>query len=347
MDAWGVPRLLLTFLCVVAGLGLATRAEAGPKVDFVVFENGDGLVCEIKGLSRGRLSLSTDAFDTIKVYWSRVTRIGSGRPLQIELANGQRYFATLVALDGRNAGLVRPGADRLDVPLDDIVRIQTLETSLWQQLDGTIDLGFTVAKANRETRYTVNASSVYRNRRYESRGSFSAQTTLRDDADRVQRRSATLNGNRFIGPRWSALVLGQYQANDELDLELRTVLGGGMGRYLAQSNRTILQVYAGMAWTRERFTGQEAGDRPEVVVGGHWDWFSARDKSIDLTSSAVSYYSLGDQRRTRLETQSALRFEFLGDFYASLNGYTSYDTQPPAGREKVDAGVSITLGWSY
>jgi putative salt-induced outer membrane protein YdiY len=347
MDAWRVRRLLLILLCVVAGLMPATRAEAGPKLDFVVFENGDGLVCEIKSLSRGRLSLSTDAFDTVKVYWSRVTRIGSGRPLQIELANGERYFATLTALGGRRAGLVRPGADRLDVDLDDIVRIQPVESSLWQQLDGTVDLGFNFAKANRETRYTVNASSVYRNPRYESRGSFSGQTTLRDDAERVQRRSATLNGNRFIGPRWSALVLGQYQANDELDLEYRTVLGGGMGRYLAQSNRTMLQVYGGIAWTREQFTDQDVADRPELVAGGTWDWFSARDKSIDLTSSVVSYYALGDQRRTRLETQSALRVEFLGDFYASLNGYTSYDTHPPAGREKVDAGVSLTFGWSY
>ncbi|BCS33115.1 hypothetical protein TBR22_A23420 [Luteitalea sp. TBR-22] len=342
-------RGLIRFVCGVVAclLVVASRADAGPKLDYVVFENGDGIVCEIKGLSRGRLSVNTDAFDTIKVYWSRVTRIGSGRPLQIEMAGGQRYFATIVAVGERRAGLIRPGADRLDVALGDIVRITPVEAGIWHQFDGSIDLGFSFAKANRETRYTLNASNTFRNTRYESRMSLNGQTTLRDDADRVQRLSASLNGNRFIGPRWSALALGQYQANDELDLEGRTVLGGGIGRYLAQSNSTMLQAYGGVGWTRERFTGQPGTDRPEAVLGANFDWFSPRDKSVDLTSSVITYYALNSDRRTRLETQSAVRFEFWGDFYASVNGYTSYDTHPPSGREKVDGGISVSLGWSY
>ena len=48
-----------------------------------------------------------------------------------------------------------------------------------------------------------------------------------------------------------------------------------------------------------------------------------------------------------LEIQSAARFEFLKDFYFSVNGYGSFDSRPPAGRANSDVGMSLALGWSF
>ena len=341
--SWSLHACRALVFVLLAG----TTAWAAPKIDVVVLENGDRITCEIKSLSRGRLSLGTDALDTIRVYWNRVVELRSPRAYQIEVEGGQRYFGSLAPGGPRRLRIERAAAPATEIGLDEIVRIAPIEATIWQQMDGHIDTGVNFAKANRETRLTLNADNTFRNRRYESRMTLASQITRRDDAEQLQRNSASVTGNRLLGPHWSALLIGQYQQNEELSLEYRTLAGGGVGRYFVQSNQVVFQAYSGVAWTRERFTDDTAQDRAEAVIGANLDWFSARNDHVDLSSSAVTFYSLNGDSRFRLETQTALRVEFLKDFYVSFNGYSSVDSRPPSGQEKADFGLSLTLGWSY
>ena len=61
----------------------------------------------------------------------------------------------------------------------------------------------------------------------------------------------------------------------------------------------------------------------------------------------VSYFNITGRKRVRLELQSAWRHEFLKDFYWSLNGFESFDGDPPADRKTNDLGISFTLGWKF
>jgi len=58
----------------------------------------------------------------------------------------------------------------------------------------------------------------------------------------------------------------------------------------------------------------------------------------------VSFYSAG---RARIELQSAWRHEFLSDFYWSLNGVESFDSDPPDAQKKNDYSLSVSLGWKF
>ena len=52
--------------------------------------------------------------------------------------------------------------------------------------------------------------------------------------------------------------------------------------------------------------------------------------------------------RTRLELQSAWRHEFLKDFYWSLNGVESFDSDPPDSQtKKNDFSLSLAVGWKF
>jgi hypothetical protein len=343
------PRRVAAILLLLAATLAASagHAIAGPKVDVVVLENGDRLACEIKGLARGRLSLSTDAFETVRVYWDRVDRITSPRLFEVERTGGERHYGALGDAGPRRVRVEPIGAPALELDHADVIRITPIELRLWSQFDGRVDLGFNFAKANRETRWTLNAEGKLRTRHYAGRATIGSQVSRRDDAERLARNAATVTGNRFIGPRWSALLIGQLQQNEELSLDLRTVAGGGLGRYMVQTNRTLLQVFGGAAYTRERFAGVQAEDRAEAVLSSNLDWFSARNSHVDLTLQALSFYGLERDSRLRLELQGAFRVEFLGDFYVGVNGYESVDSRPPPGRARTDVGVSLTLGWTF
>ena len=222
-----------------------------------------------------------------------------------------------------------------------------IEATLWSRLDGNVDLGFSFNKAQLETRWTLNAEVNYRSRNYEGSVTLASQLTAREDADELSRNTLSLSGKRLFGQRWFGVVVGQLQENQELSLDLRSVVGGGAGRYLVQSNSTMLQLYSGVVHTREQFSGEDVRNSPEALVGTKWDWFSARSNDLDLSTTAIGYFNVGGTARTRFELQSAFRVEFLKDFYFSVNGYNSYDSRPPEGGASSDAGVSLSLGWKF
>ena len=76
------------------------------------------------------------------------------------------------------------------------------------------------------------------------------------------------------------------------------------------------------------------------------DFFTPGNDDFKMTNSVISYFTLG-RTRVRVELQSAWRHEFFKDFYWSLNGFDSFDGDPPADQKRNDFGVSFTLGWKF
>jgi putative salt-induced outer membrane protein YdiY len=339
-------RTFLSAAC--ATLLSAATAFAAPKVDVVVLKNGDHITCEIKTLNRGRLSIDTDAIDAADVYWGLVDRISSPRIFEVETSGGARFYGALVDVSSpRRIRVVPAAAPATELSLDDVVRMEPIEASFWQRIDGRVDLGFSFAKADLETRWTLNGEADYRGRQFLMKTTVASQLTARDNADSLSRNDVAVSGTRLVGRRWFALALGQVQENQELSLDLRSVVGGGGGRYFLQSNRATVRAYSGLVYTHEKFTDVDPQNSAEVAVGSDVNWFSARNNDVDMTMGVVSYYNVSGDARARFELQSALRVEFLSDFYFSLNGYDSYDSSPPAEGTKNDFGVSLAVGWKF
>jgi len=229
----------------------------------------------------------------------------------------------------------------------DVVRIAPIGASLWTRMDGNVDSGFSFAQANLETHLTLNAAMTYRGRENELSVSLSSQITTREDADRLLRNTLTLSAIRARGNRWYRMAWGQFQQNDELSLDLRTVAGGGLGRDLVHTNNRLWSVMAGAVYTHEQFFDEEPDNSAEAALGVVLDFFTPGHENFDITNSLVSYTNISGDKRLRLELQSAWSQEFLSDFYWSFNGFDSYDSSPPDENKTNDFGVSITVGWKF
>jgi hypothetical protein len=325
----------------------AAPAEAGPKVDTVVLKNGNRITCEIKGFDRARLTLSTDPMDTVTVHWDHVAQLASPRTFEIETTSGATSYGALAAAPDGDLGVVQHDGSLRRLRLGDVIRLTPIGASVWERMDGNIDLGFSFSQANLETRWTLNSSTSYRSRRYEVEGSLASQLTRGEDTADLSRNTLTLSARRFIGDRWFTLAIVQLQQNEELSLDLRALGGGGLGRYFSQTNRRRLSGVAGVVFTHERFSGESPASSAEGVAGATLDFFSPKDSDFTFTNSVVSFYKLGSPGRARLELQSALRYEFFKDFYWSINGFESFDSRPPEGEKRNDAGVSVALGWKF
>ena len=171
--------------------------------------------------------------------------------------------------------------------------------------------------------------------------------TINDDTDRQSRNNLALQSRRFLRPRWSALGFLEFQQNEELSLNLRSLIGIGAGRILAQSNRTLVTALAGVAFTREQYSGEGDQNVAEAVAGGSWEWFTFDGRSTNLGTGTYTYYALNSDSRVRPEMNTSFKSDIVGDLYWRINAFESYISHPPMDQKKSDFGVSATIGWTF
>jgi Protein of unknown function, DUF481 len=334
---------------LVAGcvfLLLGTALTAADKVDVIQLKNGDRLTCEIKKLDRSVLTISTDPLGKASVHWGEIVGMTSPRPFDIQVASGDHYYGPLLTAPAGQLVVGQSVGPPVTLAMADVIRMAPIGASLWSRIDGSVDAGFSFAQANLETHYTLNGGASYRSPKYFLNGTIASQLTTREDASRLSRNSLNLSANRSFENRWYTIGWGALQQNEELALDLRALIGGGIGRDLAHTSRRLWSIYTGLVYTHEQFSGESPEQSAEAAVGGQMDFFSPGTEDFKITNSVVSYFSLG-RPRARVELQSAWRHEFLKDFYWSVNGFDSFDSNPPDDRKKNDSGISFTLGWKF
>jgi len=348
--AWQVPLAWLALLLPGAFLPLA--AIAAPKTDIVVFENGDRITGEIKGLEHNRLKISTNHMGTLYVEWDKVTRVQSDQYLLLEREDGMRYYGQLKPAKGDGRLLIEPadmGVSPEDVAMTSIVRAQPIEGGRFiDRLDGYMSAGLDLAKSNdrRSVDFAAGLSSRTRIREWSLDGSMN----LTDDStgDSSERYEGRLNYRQLLRERNFYLGFGQLLRNSELDLNLRTTVGGGFGRYLVQTNTSDWSGGLGLAYSHENYTGGEQFDSLEAVFYTSFSVFRYDFPETDLGGTLSVLPSLTQSGRVRSELDLRAKYEFIDDLYFALRMYGSYDSKPPGdATEKSDYGLVTSLGYSF
>ena len=331
-------------LCAL--LAFAHPVAAADKVDVITFKNGDRLTCEVKSLNRGSLEISTDPLGTVRVHWGEVTELESPRAFEVQVSSGYEYYGSLrPAAAGQVT--VADGGTEVTLDLADIIRLTAIGSTFWNRIDGSVDAGFSFAQANVETHLTTNASATYRGRRYTSAATYGSNVTTREDADRTFRSNLSMAGSRLLSDRWYLLAWSAFEQNDELSLDLRLLGAGGFGRDVVHTNHRLWSVFSGVAYTHEQFGGEPSDESAEAAVGTELDFFTPMNDDFNISNRLVAYFRLGGRGRVRLDLQSAYRHELFSDFYWSLNGFDTFDGDPPEGQKRNDFGVSVTLGYKF
>jgi hypothetical protein len=343
-------------VALAAGLaGLVTSPRpvvAAPKTDIVVLTNGDRITGEIKGLEYNRLRFSTHHMGTIYIEWDKIARLQSDQYLLLERSDGVRYYGQL--LEGEEDGRLQVyrGDTRStpeNVALAAVVRAQPIEGGdLIDRLDGYVSAGldFTKASNQRSLDFAGGLSSRTRVRQWSLDGS----ANVTDDSAGETSERYQLGGSwrQFRQGRDFWLGFGGLERSSELDLDLRTSVGGGYGRYFVQSNRSEWVGGVGLAYSNENYTGGEVFNSLEAVLTTAFSIFRYDFPETDIGGTLTLLPSLTQSGRYRAETDLRAKYEFVDDLYFELKLYGSYDSKPPSvDTEKSDYGVVTSLGYSF
>ena len=321
---------------------------AAEKTDVVFLKNGDRITGEVKSLEQGKLRLKTDSAGTIYIEWEAIEGLSTSQNLEVELESGEKFYGALEpdAIAGKLK--VRTETETKELGLPAVVRIIPIEESRWKRLDGSLDLGFGFTSANKSSQVSLGSEVRYRTRDYLRNLGFNSTRIDQEDGERTKRQSLDGGFQRFLRNRRFVGGTLQFQENEELGLELRSLITAGFGRHAIQSNKMQLDLFAGLARNWEDFTGSALVESFELVGGLQYAMFRFDDPETDFRVNLLVYPSLSESGRVRVEFDTRLRRELVKDFFWTISIYDSFDNEPPVeGSETNDWGLNSSVGWSF
>ena len=161
------------------------------------------------------------------------------------------------------------GSDTTEVlPHDQVVRITRLDDGFWRRLEGSFDLGLTYTQADQTSQLNFDLDLDQRRPNHQTSINFSGILTDREEVEATRRADASIAHLRLRRSRWFSLFVSELQSNQELGLDLRALVGAGIGRTTIQTNRTLLRGAAGLAVLEEWPVEGESDEEVEAFLTG-------------------------------------------------------------------------------
>jgi hypothetical protein len=335
----------------LAGIALVLAplpVRAAVKTDVVVLRNGNTLTGEVDEVDRGRLTFKTDDMGTLEIEWDKVTSVTASATFEVNDLSGGQYVGVLQPglCPGEVNVVTATGPRTLELP--QVVEVYRLGATLWQRLDGSINVGTSYTSSNSLFELDVTSRVVWTQAGHKVSFDGNSTLTTQPNAQETRRNQLALGYERRFPNRWVAYAQGQLEQNRELGFDLRGAVLAGGGRYLVQDRHQALLTGLGLSVNREKPVDGETTTNEEAALGLRYDRFAYDFPKVDVSLSLTGFQGLNDWGRQRLELDLRLQREIVRDFTVSFRVYESYDSRPATeGAPHNDYGLSFGLGWTF
>jgi putative salt-induced outer membrane protein YdiY len=338
----GVRTLRILSIWLSVFLGISSVAYA--QKDVVVTTSGDRLVGEIKNVEKDVLTLSTDYSDSdFKIKWDKIASIESERQFLLETFEGARLAGALAA--GQEKGAVQVAGETVRLP--HVSAVEPFERTFWSRFDAGFDFGYSMTRTNFAKQLSLGGTLSYRAERDVDTLFGNVFRNSQEGAPTTARWDLGNDFRHLLGTRWYVNTTQDFLNSEEQGLDLRTTLGGGVGRYLLRSSSQYLALGTGLAWTNEQYVDPATPpkDSGEAYVGT--EFMTEKLKITDLITRLTYYPSLTISGRNRFNYRLDLDFNLPGDWYFRIGLFDNFDTHPPAGFARNDYGWSNSFGLKF
>ena len=356
MENLNFCRITACWLALVGGAFFSMTAAA-QKEDVVIFNNGDHLTGEIRGLGRGQLAFNTDATGTIQIDWVDVAELRSRLTFEIELTNGQRLLGSLLAPEEAGELIIDTGAAAtVDLPLGRIVGMTEIEAVFRDRIDLDLDFGYDFTKSSDVEIVTMAIDAAYTAEQNLAEVRFNTIRTDRgENGGLIDQASLNLNYTRLLRERWLATGLVGFESNSELGIDLRTTVGGAAGRLFRQSGEHRISWRVGLIRSKEEIVDSETvTNSTEGLLNLTFDIYRATGNEFDISSRLTVFPSFSQSGRYRSEFDLDLEWELYQDITWGLSFYHNFDSDPPLGGDlssggpiRADYGIISSVGIDF
>jgi Protein of unknown function, DUF481 len=329
---------------------------ARDKTDSLVMKNGDRMTCEVKGLDAGVLYVSFDYIDgTASVDWSKVARLESTQLFVVKTEDGSVYTGTLRTPETSGERPVRiqvvdNAKKEMEIDQKQVITLIATSDKFWERFNGAVNFGTTYSKANQSTQYSLGSQTAYVRERWNAQANFNSNLTSSTGATTATRNSLDASAIHLL-PRnnWFYSGVGNFLQSAEQGISLQTSLGGGVGRYLTNTDRASISVLGGAAWQNTRYQQSVVQANTENVAAaliyGDVKFFRFSKTSLDVTAGLLP--ALSEPGRVRFNVNASYYVKLFSNLKWNISFYGNWDNQPPTTFSGSDYGTSSGLSWTY
>lgn len=336
-------------ILAAVAVGAVTASAAQAQTDVAHFRNGDRLTGEVEFLDRGKVSFDAPATGVVQIEWDEIVRLVSATNYEVVLDDGQRLYGSLADTDQPAELRLQRGSATLDLPMPRIVRMTPIEGTVLERIEMKIDLGYSLAKANDLAQTNAGYDFRYRNEEQQFVLNLDASSSTSEDEPTSTRVFTNFGYRRFFESRnWNPFGIGQLERNDELGIKRRTTMGGGMSRWLRDTNSSRIALLGGLVYSRElELDGSDSTSDAEAMIGMELDWFRYDQPELDVSTQFTVFRRLSGSEETRGNLDVNFRWELFKDFFWGLSIYYTFDQQQNEADSSNDYGTFTSLGWKF
>jgi hypothetical protein len=350
-------RPLMTFGVALLGSALAftTPLFAGENTDVLVMKNGDRLTCRVKGMDQGVLYVSLDyVIQTISVDWAKVAQLESNQLFIVKAEDGTVYRGKLRTSESAAKQPVK--IEVLEVPTEtvtleqsDVVGLVSTSEKFWQRFNGGVNFGVIYSKDNQQTQYTFGSDTEYLRERWSAAASLNSNLSSSTGASASTRNVLDASGMHLWGKNNFYSGLGGFLQSSAQGINVQTTLGGGVGRFLKNTDKTKFSLLGGAGWIRTEY-------QPAVVPIGTQNFAVAviaadlklfRFNKTNLSVTANLMPAVSEPGRVLFNTNVTYYIKLISNLSWNVSFYGNWDSQPPTGLSGSDYGSSSGLTWTF
>jgi len=332
---------------------------AGPCVgkvnrhDTVIMKNGDRFTGEVKKLEQGVLYIETSYFSgSVGVDWLQVEKVESTATFQIVLSNGKRLTGAISKAKVESASgkdfKVMEASGEVPVSGADVVEIESHKQSFWRQLKGSIDLGYNYTSGNSQSSLSSSANAEYLAAHWSAGTSYNASYSGQSGGTATNLFEVQASGERFLNHNSYLFGLSDFLHSSQQDLNLRTTLGGGYGRYLFLNTQNNLRWLAGADYTQASYQSgiaQPTQQNVEFIIGAQYQLFHF--DRYTLQAELLVFPGASDFGRVRMTTNDTFSVKLSNNFHLNFTFWDNFDSRPPLNAKRNAQGLSTSLGWKF
>ena len=323
-------------------------AASQAQTDSLLLDTNTVIIGEIKSLSKGVLTIETNYSDSdFTIEWLKIKKIYAQSVFLTSLVDGRRIVGSIKSKEDNSLIITnREGVIETEVPLSEIVSLQPVENGFWSRLDAAIDFGISFTKANNLKQFTFGTNLKYTEDKWSALINANMLRSTQDNAEDIRREDASFVFNYFLPKDWYLSPQVSFLSNTEQLLDLRTIVSMGVGNYIVNTNKMYWGVLTGLSYNNERFTNI-SGDQSslEGILGTELNMFDIKDLSI--ITRLISYPSISDGGRWRVDWNFDLKYDLPLDFYVKTGITLNYDNRPTAGASNSDYYWKLAFGWEW
>ena len=238
------------WLCCVSTFVLA---------DQITLKNGDRLTGTITTADSTSLNLKTDYAGELTIKWDAIQSISSDQPLYVTPKTGSMVVGPVTTSDGKLQVATSTGGT-VSVDKDAVKNVRSeSEQRAYGAWGGFLDSGLSLSRGNSDTtNFTIGATATRITDKNKAsafiNSIYSSGTT---NGVSLTTASAIHAGLRFdfnLSDKTFAFAFTDFDHDRFQQLDLRNVIGGGLGYHLVKTDNTNFDIFAGGSLNQEYFT---------------------------------------------------------------------------------------------